>query len=381
MKTRIEIIIDFYVGIILAFVSKFNLLFGRRKIKERKKNDFTRENVFVIAKFKGMGSIIQSTSLLNTIKQNYPNSKIFFYTLHKNKELISLIPAVDEAVLINDKSIISLFRTAVKSIFFFRKIAPDVYIDLEVYSHFSSLLYYFSRPKFGIALENSKKPYLKKLYDSLLVFDVFKPISELYLNAALELKCVSIRTELIDLSKLLVIDNPKLFFKSNQEYFIVNVNASDLRIERRWGKDNFIELIQKLLNLYTQNIVLVGSVSEKEYVDLVYKELPKSERLYNLAGETGLQDLVLLVKHAKLLITNDTGIMHIGFSTRTATVALFGPCSPSHYGNIKNCEILYKNEKCSPCVHNSLIPPCRGNNICMQNITVEEVLASIYRIL
>ncbi len=380
MKTKYQIFFDSYFGKILFLLSWLNNLFCRDIKCDEVDAKNLHNAIFVVSKFKGMGSIIQSTPLLKTLKRSYPKSKIIFYTLYRNKELISLIPCVDEAVFINDKSVISLFRTAVKSIFFIRKIAPDVYIDLEVYSHFSSALYFFSHPKFGIALENSKKPYLKRFYNKLLKFDVYKPISELYLNAAFELKCVSVCNELIDLSQSLSIKEQELIFNYNQDYFIVNVNASDLRIERRWGKDNFIKLIEKLLDLFPQQIVLVGSPSEKEYVDLIYNEISKNDRLKNLAGTTGLKELILVVKHAKLLITNDTGIMHIAFSAETPTVALFGPCSPSHYGRQSKCEIIYKNLKCSPCVHEFLVPPCIGNNKCMQDISTQDVLNSVFEI-
>ena len=72
-------------------------------------------------------------------------------------------------------------------------------------------------------------------------------------------------------------------------------------------------------------------------------------------------------------MTNDTGPMHIAFSCGTPTVALFGPASPIQYPGIKNTSIIYKDVYCSPCVHDFVIPPCNGDNICMKLITVSEV--------
>ena len=47
---------------------------------------------------------------------------------------------------------------------------------------------------------------------------------------------------------------------------------------------------------------------------------------------------------------------------------------------MENCLPLYKNLYCSPCVHEFAIPPCKGNNICMQSIQVSEVIDAFIRL-
>jgi hypothetical protein len=55
-------------------------------------------------------------------------------------------------------------------------------------------------------------------------------------------------------------------------------------------------------------------------------------------------------------------------------VALFGPCSPQQYGVNPSGIVIYKNIYCSPCVHDFIIPPCKGDNQCMKLISVAEVV-------
>jgi hypothetical protein len=72
--------------------------------------------------------------------------------------------------------------------------------------------------------------------------------------------------------------------------------------------------------------------------------------------------------------------MHFSIALDRPTVCLFGPVSPDHYGVRKtNVETLYHPVYCSPCAHEIDTPPCAGVNICMQLITVPEVLAAVQR--
>ena len=95
--------------------------------------------------------------------------------------------------------------------------------------------------------------------------------------------------------------------------------------------------------------------------------------IINLSGKTNLHELVETLRTADLLITNDTGPMHVANSLNTNVLALFGPCSPKQYGLGKNIKTIYKNVYCSPCVHEFVVPPCKGDNQCMKLISVDEV--------
>ncbi|NJK95969.1 MAG: glycosyltransferase family 9 protein [Bacteroidales bacterium] len=80
-----------------------------------------------------------------------------------------------------------------------------------------------------------------------------------------------------------------------------------------------------------------------------------------------------MITHTDIFISNDTGPMHLAALLQKRTIALFGPCSPAHYRFNKSIYVLYKHLYCSPCVHEFKIPPCKGNNICMKSISVNEV--------
>ena len=132
-------------------------------------------------------------------------------------------------------------------------------------------------------------------------------------------------------------------------------------------------MIQKIIYAYPDyKIVLIGAKSEKAYIAEISCCF-NNPKVINVSGLTLLDDLLYLVKHAGLLITNDTGPMHLAFSYKVKCLSLFGPCAPDLYGENENGFVVYNNVYCSPCVHEFDIPPCKGNNQCMQTITVEQV--------
>jgi ADP-heptose:LPS heptosyltransferase len=171
---------------------------------------------------------------------------------------------------------------------------------------------------------------------------------------------------------------------SQGTYLVVNPNASDLMVERRWPADRFVALISRLLERRELSIVLIGSPTERAYVSTLFEQVagPGRGLVVNLAGELSLGGLFALLEKARCVVTNDTGPMHMAWALGVPTVALFGPVDPQHYGySGPGVELHYRKVYCSPCVHEIDVPPCGGNNVCMQRIGVEEVIASIDRAL
>jgi ADP-heptose:LPS heptosyltransferase len=161
-------------------------------------------------------------------------------------------------------------------------------------------------------------------------------------------------------------------------YFVINPNASDLRLERRWPANSYLQLCSQLPQIYPQfKFVLIGNKQEKEYVSQISKMLRESTEIIDSSGLLNLEELVELLRGADIIITNDTGPLHLSLALQKNTVGLFGPCSPAQYGQMEFCTSVYMNLYCSPCVHEFVLPPCGGNNRCMQDISVEQVLQAI----
>lgn len=378
MNTNRQIVIDKTIVKSVAFL--LNICVKIAGIFFPKKHNLEEEfKTIAVCKFKGLGSIIQSTPLLQTLRNSYPHARILYISSSSNEEILKNIKIIDEVIILKDETlgrlIVSFFPFTIR--LFRRKI--EVYIDLEVYSNFSSVVTALSNAQNRLGYYLKESNYRLGIYTHMLYYNSSVPIYQTYLQWARLLNCKAIITELYELTAdiKLISAGGNHFDPINEKYFLINPNASDLRIERRWPVDNFIQLIRHLLHDYPlYQIVLIGGRSEADYVNSIKTHFVE-ENVISMAGKTNVQELIFLIRNATFVITNDTGPMHIAFSTQRKTVALFGPCSPGQYGYHNNTVSLYKEVYCSPCVHEFRIPPCGGNNQCMKLISVEEVLQAI----
>lgn len=348
---------------LVGFVTNFD-----HSLKGKKKN-------IVVCKYKGMGSIIQSTPLIQTLKTNYPNAKITFVSSVENKSILERITIIDQVLLVDDRKISGLIGSSTRLLIRLIRMRADLYIDLEIYSNFSSIITTFSMAKdrFGYYLNTSK--YRMGMYTHMMYFNTNSPISESYLQFARLLNCEKI------IHHQFVFVEKKELHPQLDNYIVINSNASDLRIERRWPKQSFIDLIHSVRESNNElSIVLIGAKNEAEYVAEISNVFSEDAKVLDLSGKTTLDELIELIRHSNFVITNDTGPMHMSSALQKKTIALFGPCSPQQYAIGENIIPIYKDLYCSPCVHEFIVPPCKGNNQCMKSIGVAEVLKSIEKI-
>ncbi len=157
----------------------------------------------------------------------------------------------------------------------------------------------------------------------------------------------------------------EIFFKDNQlspkKYIYLNIGASGA--DRRWPKERFLELARKILESTEHSIILGGGPGEKETIAEILSTLGPERSTDSL--NLRLKQDCYLIAQARLLVTCDTGPMHIGFATCIPTVAIFGPYdhkSTGPYGLEEN--------KCF-----QILP---AENKTLQEITVEEVWQTVH---
>ncbi len=383
MKTRSKVIVDNIVGRPLVFL----LNIAARVLGQILRPDHSLSSppkTIVVCKFLGMGSIVQSTPLLQTLKKNFPSAQLIFVTSKANKRLVEMLPMVDKVLTVDDNGILATLGSTIRLLFNLWEERVGLHIDLETYSYYSTALSTMSCAKNRFGFYRKGVNIRMGVYTHMMFFNARAPISQAYLQMARLAKCSEIVNDLYrfetkgEVSARL---NEKLHpmgFREDKNYVVINPNASDLRIERRWPKENFVALINKLASANRDlQVVLIGAANESTYVTSVFAAVDEQYKssLVNTASKLSLEELIAVIDGCTLMISNDTGPMHLAFALNKPTVALFGPCSPYQYGLSANASSIYKNIYCSPCVHDFLTPPCKGDNQCMKQIAVDEVVA------
>ncbi len=390
MNFRQRILLDRLLAVPLSIVCNacvrgLGLICGRN---HRIDPASTRE--IVVSKFVGMGSIIQATPLLRALKQQFPKAHLTFVTLEANRGLVERLEGVDDVLSLNDSGVGPMLWTTTQALGQLMRRRVDHYFDLEIYSGFACLFAVFSLARNRLGFYRHSNRFKKGIYTHLVYFNTRMPVRRLYLQlgrtagvpVSADDRLGIIRVDPADRQRML--DKlAKLGLKPGSPYILVNPNASDLLIERRWPDGHMIQAVTALAEA-GHAVVLMGAKSEAAYVRSLHERIaaPARDRVWNSAGLFSLPEAFALIEQAACVLTNDTGPMHMAFALGRPTVCLFGPVDPAHYGIAgPNIVTFYAPVPCSPCVHEIDKPPCDGNNVCMQRLlpgpVVQQVLALI----
>lgn len=340
-----------------------------------------------IAKFEGIGSILYALALARALKAANPSIKIKFFTREENANFLSRFSEIDEVIELRASSVFRLTFSWICSVL---KVRSDIYIDLEVYSHFSALtsLASFSWWRAGFFRESAN--YRTGLYTHSVFFNCQKHISFNYLQIATSLgfdvKPTPLPAPLVRQEEVAAIKA-----RYRQPYIapiliVLNPNSSDLLYERRWPIENFAQVVIDICKKYQDVCFVVsGAPNERDYAKTLLHQLDEhtTSRVFLSAGDLSFGEFLALIKEADFLLTNDSGPMHLAFSFETPTLSLWGPVDRKHYGPLKNDihDFVETNVFCSPCVHQTNPPPCRGDNICMKHMQVDAVFPKLCRMI
>jgi heptosyltransferase I len=154
-----------------------------------------------------------------------------------------------------------------------------------------------------------------------------------------------------------------------EERNFIAINPVALWETKLWDNEKFARLADLIIGELNIKVVFTGS--EKKAIEDITSQM--KERVVNLGGETSLPDLASLYKKALIVITTDSGPMHLATAVGTAVVALFGPTDPARTGPYGlDHTIIRAQLSCSPC----LLKKCPTKK-CMQDISPKQVFAAV----
>jgi heptosyltransferase II len=122
--------------------------------------------------------------------------------------------------------------------------------------------------------------------------------------------------------------------------------------------------------------LIFGTAQERELAEDVTKQIGSTAT--NLAGKTSLAGLVRELQRCQVLLTNDTGTMHLAAHLGVPTVAIFGSTEPALTGPIGEGHVVIRHQvECSPC----FLRTCPIDFRCMERVQVADVVAAVEKLL
>lgn len=334
--------------------------------------------------------------------------QVYFLIFKNNAQSLSLLKTVPTAniLTIDSSSLYTLTRDTLKFFSAARRLQIDTVIDLELFSRFTALLTGLSGAQrrvgyhifHGEGLWRGDMLTRKVHYNPHIhIAKNFVSLVHATFSEAIEVPFskISITDQSMNLAQADVSEDQKLrmqqkvtkWAQQNNQSFVagktplllVNPNASELLVQRRWPKYLFAELIDRLVERWPEALILItGSQTEFDYVDDV-RLMSKTSRALNFAGQVTFAELPALYSVSDVMVTNDSGPGHFAAVTPLKTVVLFGPETPALYGALGGNSIaVTAGLACSPCVSaaNHRKTACT-DNVCMRAITVEQVMTAV----
>lgn len=340
------------------FLTIYNPLFGRMKKTDTFSSDI-KFNSILIFSTTALGDFMFNTPAIRAIRAHYPDAHITLVSSEKNRLLVESYDQID-SVIYWDNKIRNLLPVALQA----RKFKPELAVILHSHLPYDVLFavmsgcQYILRTTFHVIPEWFKKwivaehqPPVCHVIQSKL--DIIRHLGITDADTSMEIPC-----EIKQLAK--------------DEGYIVGFQMGASTVERRWPVKSFVEMAQKLIDINPSlRIQLIGSPRELELPDEFFALLSEKyhRNIINLVGKTSLPDLLSYINIMDVLVTGDTGPLHLAIALKVPTVSLFATADPKWTGPYQDLHlhtIIDKKAK-----HNEDV------NTSMDLITVDEVFNAV----
>jgi len=320
---------------------------------------------FLVIRPGGIGDAVLLVPILNALKKEFPHTKIDVLAEKRNGAIFKLCPSIDHVFLYdNGLDLLHPMRSRY-----------DVIIDTEQWHRLSSVVSRLTRSamKIGFAANERKRlfthalPYSHETYEIESFFSLLAPLGITSWDYTFPFLYVP---DEVKKSSQALLSN-----LGGRQFVVLFPGASIA--ERLWGADKFGALAKRLTALQLTVVLVGGKEDVKEGERIAFQA-----DVLNLIGKLSLIESAAVIAKAAVLVSGDSGVLHIGVGLNTPTVSLFGPGIAKKWApRGKRHVVLNKNLSCSPCTKFGYTPKCPINARCIQEISVDEVLNAVLRVL
>lgn len=323
----------------------------------------------LIVRFSSIGDVVLTTPVVRALKLQIPNSEIHYITKKAFKEVLEHNPHIDRLFTI-EKSISEVLPALKKEKY-------DFVIDLHKNTRTLALKLKLGRPAYAFPKLNLEKWLLvnwkrKSMPDLHVVDRYFKAVEKLgVINDQLPGEFYIDSKDEVNLETH--------FGKQLNDFISIAVGAQFAT--KRIPLNKLQEIIAKI----DQPIVLVGGPTDVDFANQILTFFP-NKSIYSACGNFNLAQSASIVKQSKILLTNDTGMMHIAACFNVPIVSVWGNTVPEfgmypYYPNNKEMYSIHEvtGLSCRPCSKIGFQKCPKGHFNCMQLQNSNEISNTILK--
>jgi len=335
----------------------------------------------LIIKLRAIGDVVMSTPVIENIRANFPDSHITFLTEPASHDVIRGNPYLDDLVIL-DKSrwlAMPLFKRLKAQWSFYKKLRLN---------RFDLVLDLFGNPRSAVLSLITGSPCrvgfdfrVRRFCYDTIVTPRGGEVHEVEFNLdALRALGLAVRTTnpYFPLSQGALKDATHWLSDQGitERDLVIGLNPGGGWEIKRWRPDSFSEIADRLMNDYGARILLIWGPGERDLVDEVAENMKHSPLFL---PETSLQGLGAYLTKCKLLLSNDSGPMHIAAALNVPAIGIFGPTDPNLQGPYGEQNMAIQNLDLDCLCCNRLT--CKIGNLCMTDLSTDIVYSEIVRYL
>lgn len=342
-------------------------------------------HTLLFIKLIAIGDLIVLLPMVKAFKTRFPDKKIIFLASPRVREVVEGQPFIDEILYFD------LFSALKQPILWLRLIRTlrnrrvDLALELTHYHRFISILVWCTNARYtaGFDLPGQGK---ERLHDFRIPYVIAQHEVLNFLSFARFFKIPD--PEPITLIPLIIPEKVeqhvlhciRTAHLSPGSFILIHPGTGPSAPFRRWPRENWLDLISRLLSETPYPIVMAGGRDEQNWISF----LPDNPRVISVIDQLSLQGFAHLTSLARMFIGLDTGPTHVAAAMGAKIVALYGPNTPVKWGPWGDRNIaIYKPRACSPCIrqYEGKVESECGICQCMTDITPEDIMSAIHVLL
>lgn len=320
---------------------------------------------FLIIRFSSIGDIVLTTPVVRCLRKQYPDAEIHFLTKHTFKSMLEHNPYIDKIHTMGDSFDLMLHE-----------------LQAEAYDYIIDLHHNLRTLRIKRFLKNVKSFSFNKLNVEKFILTNFKintlpkeHIVDRYMETVASLAVINDGMGLdYFIPKMDEIKNDDTPTSHLHGYIAIVIGAALAT------KKLPLHKLKELCAAIDHPIILLGG--KEDYEDGKAIAAQDEIKIYNACGKFNLNESAALVKGAKLVITHDTGLMHIAAALQKPIISIWGNTVPAfgmypYYGSRSNKEydvVEIKKLWCRPCSKIGYNKCPKGHFKCMEKIAVNDIV-------
>jgi lipopolysaccharide heptosyltransferase II len=326
----------------------------------------------LILKPSSLGDVVQALPVLRLLKLHWPESEIHWWIDSRLVSLLEGDPDLTGIVRFERERWASVrhWPEIWRSIRWMRAQEFDLVIDLQCLAR-SGAFAWLAKGELLVGLDEPREG-ARGFYDIIVPRASFHTHAIDWYLAVLAVLRVPVHWNFTWLpERPEVVAGVKRKWPSNSARWVI-VQPGARWLNKRWPAENFAEVIRQLAKSHPGvRFAILGGDADRELGAVVARA--DSQRCLDLTGKISLPEMVEWIRSSELMITNDTGPMHVAAALRKPLVAIFGPTEPRRtgpYGSLTS--VVQTSLPCVPCLksHCAWFQPLE----CLRAISPESIV-------